>query len=178
MAPVSSSSWETPVPLDFLKRRGGDGEKPEPATPKPTRSIGLPEEVVAQEYQLKLYFAGKSTEGVRMTAGPQAMHELPEMLSGIVSGEIEVVEPLPLEFAQAVPQIVRPSEAMQWLNAHHQLSPVTRHTLYVLESIDAVDLAFDTLACGLLDGEVSTSGLSRVQRHRRWRRVALGRGNG
>ena len=158
MAPVSSSSWETPVPLDFLKRRGGDDEKPASGTPKPTRAIGLPEEVVAQEYQLKLYFAGKSTEGVRMTAGPQAMHELPEMLSGVVSGEIEVVEPLPLEFAQAVPQIVRPSEAMQWLNAHHQLSPVTRHTLYVLESIDAVDLAFDTLACGLLDGEVSTSG--------------------
>ena len=30
-----------------------------------------------------------------------------------------MVEPLPLEFAHAMPQIVRPSEAMQWLNAHH-----------------------------------------------------------
>ena len=46
---------------------------------------------------------------------------------------------------------------MQWLNAHHQLSPVTRHALVVLESIDAVDLAFDTFACGLLDGETDTS---------------------
>ena len=53
---------------------------------------------------------------------------------------------------------MRPSEAMQWLNAHHQLNPVTRHALVVLESIDAVDLAFDTFACGLLDGETDTSG--------------------
>ncbi len=145
------------MPLEFLKRRGGEPDRPA-AAPQPARVVGLPEEVVAQEYQLKLYFAGKSTEGVRMSAGPQALAELPGMLAGTVRGDIEVVEPLPLEFAQAVPQIVRPSEAMQWLNAHHELSPVTRHALFVLESIDAVDLAFDTFACGLLEGDVDTSG--------------------
>ena len=47
---------------------------------------------------------------------------------------------------------------MQWLNAHHVHSPITRHALVVLESIDAVDLAFDTFVCSLLDGEVDTSG--------------------
>ena len=47
---------------------------------------------------------------------------------------------------------------MQWLNAHHVHSPITRHALVVLESIDAVDLAFDTFACALLDGEVDTAG--------------------
>ena len=47
---------------------------------------------------------------------------------------------------------------MQWLNAHHVHSPITRHALVVLESIDAVDLAFDTFVCALLDGEVDTSG--------------------
>ena len=47
---------------------------------------------------------------------------------------------------------------MQWLNAHHAHSPITRHALVVLESIDAVDLAFDTFACALLDGEIDTSG--------------------
>ena len=47
---------------------------------------------------------------------------------------------------------------MQWLNAHHELSPITRHALVVLESIDAVDLAFDTFVCALLDGETDTSG--------------------
>ena len=145
------------MPLEFLKRRGGDADKTAPAS-QPATAVGLPEEVVAQEFQLKLQYAGKSTEGVRMRAGPRALGELPEMLSGIARSDVEVVEPLPLEFAQAAPQIARPSEAMQWLNAHHELSPITRHALVVLESIDAVDLAFDTFACALLDGETDTSG--------------------
>jgi hypothetical protein len=144
------------VPLDFLKRRGGDADKPT-STQQPA-STGLPEEVAAQEFQLKLHYAGKSSEGVRMRVGPRAMAELPDMLDGFGHGEVEVVEPLPLEFAHAMPQIAHPSEAMQWLNAHHELSPVTRHALVVLETIDAIDLAFDTFVCTLLDGEVDTSG--------------------
>ena len=144
------------MPLEFLKRKG-DADKAAPAA-TPVAPAGMPEEVVAQEYQLKLYYAGKSTEGVRMRAGPQAMAELPRMLDGLTRNEVEVVDPLALEYAQAVPVIARPSEAMQWLNAHHDLSPVTRHALVVLESIDAVDLAFDTFVCSLLDGETDTSG--------------------
>ena len=144
------------MPLEFLKRKG-DADKAA-SVPPPAASVGLPEEVVAQDFQLKLYYAGKSTEGVRMRAGPQAMAELPRMLEGLTRNPVEVVDPLPLEFAQAVPVIARPSEAMQWLNAHHELGPVTRHALVVLESIDAVDLAFDTFACALLDGEIDTSG--------------------
>jgi hypothetical protein len=93
-----------------------------------------------------------------MRTGPHAMAELPAMLHGLAKSEIEVVEPLPIEFSQATPTISRPSEAMQWLNAHHVHSPVTRHALVVLESIDAIDLAFDTFVCSLLDGEVDTSG--------------------
>ena len=144
------------VPLEFLKRRGGDADQPAQASTAKV-APGVPEEVVAQEYQLKLYYAGKSSEGVRLKAGPRALAELPSMLAGIAKSDVEVVEPLPLEFSQALPSIVRPSEAMQWLNAHHQLNPVTRHALVVLESIDAIDLAFDTFACGLLDGETDTS---------------------
>jgi hypothetical protein len=151
------------VPLDFLKRRNS-ADSPAPATtpaaptPGAHAPITLPEEVVAQEFQLKLYYAGKTSEGVRMTAGPNAMAELPSMLHGLARTPIEVVEPLPIEFSQATPIIARPSEAMQWLNAHHVHSPVTRHALVVLETIDAVDLAFDTFVCTLLDGEVDTSG--------------------
>jgi hypothetical protein len=118
----------------------------------------LPEEITAQEFSLKLYYSGKSSEGVRMKAGPNAMAELPSMLAGMAKSEIEVVEPLPIEFSGASPAIARPSEAMQWLNAHHMHSPVTRHALVVLETIDAIDLAFDTFVCALLDGEVDTSG--------------------
>jgi hypothetical protein len=151
------------VPLDFLKRRNATDTPAQPAaSAAPSTSqraaITLPEEVVAQEFQLKLYYAGKTSEGVRMTAGPNAMSELPSMLHGLARTDIEVVDPLPIEFSQATPIISRPSEAMQWLNAHHVHSPVTRHALVVLESIDAVDLAFDTFVCTLLDGEVDTSG--------------------
>ncbi len=147
------------MPLDFLKRKGSNGA-PSPAAPATaaTRSIVLPEEVVAQDFQLKLYYAGKTSEGVRMQAGAGAMDELPSMMAGLAKSEIEVVEPLPIEFSQATPTIARPSEAMQWLNAHHVHSPITRHALVVLESIDAIDLAFDTFACSLIDGEIDTSG--------------------
>ena len=147
------------MPLDFLKRKNtGDAAAAKPAAAAPTSSVVLPEEVVAQEFQLKLHYAGKTSEGVRMKAGPQAMTELPSMLVGLAKAEIEVVDPLPIEFSQATPTISRPSEAMQWLNAHHVHSPITRHALVVLESIDAIDLAFDTFVCSLLDGEVDTSG--------------------
>jgi hypothetical protein len=139
------------VPLDFLKRKGNaDAAAAAPSTSTASSSL-MPEEVVAQDHLLKLYYAGKSSEGVRLKAGPAAIAELPTMLIGLARSEIEVVEPLP-------PTIVSPSEAMQWLNAHHVHSPITRHALVVLESIDAVDLAFDTFVCALLDGEVDTSG--------------------
>ena len=146
------------MPLDFLKRKSTAEPEPQPAPPAPSASIVMPEEVVAQDFQLKLYYAGKTSEGVRMKAGPQAMADLPSMLVGLAKSEIEVVEPLPIEFSQATPTIARPSEAMQWLNAHHVHTPITRHALVVLESIDAVDLAFDTFVCALLEGEIDTSG--------------------
>jgi hypothetical protein len=147
------------VPLEFLKRKATpDASTPVDAVAAPTGSVVMPEEVVAQEFQLKLYYAGKTSEGVRMKSGVATMTELPSMLVGLAKSEIEVVEPLPIEFSQATPTIVRPSEAMQWLNAHHVHSPITRHALLVLESIDAVDLAFDTFVCSLLDGEIDTSG--------------------
>ena len=158
MAPIHVDPGEDLVPLDFLKRRPGQ-DAAAPGVPQPTvSSITLPEEIVAQEHQLRLNFAGKSSEGVRMQAGSGAISELPSMLGGLAQAEIEVVEPLPIEFSQATPVITHPSEAMQWLNAHHAHSPITRHALYVLESIDAVDLAFDTFACTMLDGDVDTSG--------------------
>ncbi len=140
------------MPLEFLKRRSAEA----PSTPSPVAPI--PEEVSAQDYILKLYYAGKSSEGVRFKAGSRALQELPSMLLGLAQSEIEVVEPLAIEFSQATPMIVRPAEAMQWLNAHHAQSPITRHALVVLESIDAIDLAFDTFVCSMLDGEVDTSG--------------------
>ena len=51
--------------------------------------------MVAQDHLLKLYYAGKSSDGVRLKAGPAAIAELPTMLIGLARSEIEVVEPLP-----------------------------------------------------------------------------------
>jgi hypothetical protein len=146
------------VPLDFLKRRGSEPAASAPATPPSAPSAMLPEEAIGQEHQLRLSYSGKSSEGVRMNGGHAALSEMPGMLAGLAKADIEIVEPLPLEYSQATPTIVRPSEAMQWLNAHHMHSPITRHALQVLEAIDAVDLAFDTFAVTLLDGEIDTSG--------------------
>ena len=146
------------MPLDFLKRRGGENDASQAEPPPSVSSVILPEEAVGQEHQLRLSYSGKSSEGVRMNGGHNALHELPRMLDGLANADVEIVEPLPLEYSQATPTIVRPSEAMQWLNAHHMQSPITRHALQVLESIDAVDMAFDTFAVTLLDGELDTSG--------------------
>ena len=101
------------MPLDFLKRRDNEKNDAAAATPPAAASSVMPEEIVAQEYQLKLYFAGKSSEGVRMKTGPNAMSELPSMLVGLAKSEIEVVDPLPIEFSEATPTIVRPSEALR-----------------------------------------------------------------
>lgn len=138
--------------MPFLRR------KPADTTPSVTSAMPFPEEVAGQDFQLKLYYAGKSSEGVRFKAGPRAFEELPSLLLGLAETDVEVVQPLEMEFGHAAPSIVRPDEAMQWLNAHHALGPITRHALVVLESIDAIDLAFDTFACTLLDGEVDTAG--------------------
>jgi hypothetical protein len=153
----AAASREDVVPLEFLKRRGG-GPQPSGAGARPGGAPGLPEEVVAESFQLKLQYTGKSTEGVRISAGPQALAGLTGMLVGVAKSEIELVEPLSMQYAKATPQIVRPGEAMQWLNANHALSPITRHGLYILELVDAIDMAFDTFACALLDGELDVAG--------------------
>ena len=144
------------MPLEFLKRRGGDADA---AQPSQAPAVGLPEEVVAQDYQLKLYYAGKSSEGVRMQGGPaRARRAAVDARGHHARATSRSSSRCRSSSRRRCPQIVRPSEAMQWLNAHHQLSPITRHALVVLETIDAIDLAFDTFACALLDGETDTSG--------------------
>ncbi len=94
------------MPLDFLRRRSSAKNEAD------TRPTLLPEDVEAQEYTIKLTYRAKSSQGVRMTAGPNAMAELPGML-GIAISEVDVVEPLAMEFQGASPAIVHPAEALQ-----------------------------------------------------------------
>jgi hypothetical protein len=80
------------------------------------------------------------------------------MLDNVARTPVEVVEPRATTLASASPSIVRTAEALEWLRAHGESSPITRHALYVLESLDAIDPAYDTFACALLDGTIDPSG--------------------
>jgi hypothetical protein len=149
------------VPLEFLRRRGGErpatragkgGVIPEPGPPP------VPEEAVAQDHQLRLNFGAKTSVGVRLEGGPQMLAALPRMLDGLALTDVEVVAPRETTLTVAAPSIIRTQEAAEWLRAHGESSPITRHALWVLESLDAIDPAYDTFACALLDGEVDTSG--------------------
>lgn len=93
-----------------------------------------------------------------MQANPALMTHLPELLIELAKSDVEVVQPRPTELASASPAIVRTDEATAWLQAHGSSSPIARHALWVLESLDAVDLTYDTFAVAMLDGEVDTSG--------------------
>ena len=145
------------MPLEFLKRRGGDADA---AQPSQAPVVGLPEEVVAQDYQLKLYYAGKSSEGVRMKAGPRALAELPSMLAGHhARATSRSSSRCPLEFSPGASRrsSARPRRCSgSTPTTSSTRSPATRWSSS--RSIDAVDLAFDTFACALLDGETDTSG--------------------
>ena len=99
------------MPLEFLRRRG-NGSAAATAEPPAPSAHALPEEIVAQDYSLKLSYTGKTSEGVRMRAGQNVVPELPGMLAGLAKGDIDVVEPLPLEYQQAAPVIQRADEAL------------------------------------------------------------------
>lgn len=140
------------MPLDFLKRRRGEPKAPEPAAPPP------PEDLEAEEFELKLTYRAKSSQGVRMAAGPAVTELLPTLLAGIARGEVVLVAPLTVESQDAAPRITDPAQAMAWVNARHQEPPFTRHALMILESLDAIDPAFETAALALLSGETDTAG--------------------
>jgi hypothetical protein len=145
------------VTFDFLKRK-----KDEPAAAP--QSMGLPdpgiltEEPPAEDYELKLTYRARSSKGVRFAPGEGSVAALPAMVAQYATSPIEVVEPLDPQFADANPAVMRTIEASQWLNAHHHRSPITRHGLMVLEILNAVDPAFETIAICLLDGEVDAAG--------------------
>jgi hypothetical protein len=139
------------LPLEFLKRRK---KAEEPPLPPPA----VPEEIEPEEFEIRLHYRAKSTEGVRMQNGQAAIRELPAMLAGVARTDIDLLYPLPVELSEAAPSFAQPSEAMQWLTAHQADSPIARHALVVLETVGAVDLAFDTLALALLHGETDTAG--------------------
>lgn len=148
------------MPLEFLRRRSGGSPAARGQAGSPTVQAPppVPEEAVAQDHQLRLNLGAKTSVGVRFRGGQELMAALPHMLEDVATGDIEVVPPRETTLTIASPSITRTQEAAEWLRAHGEASPITRHALFVLESLDAIDPAYDTFAVTLLDGEVDTSG--------------------
>ena len=139
--------------MDFLKRVLGSGDEP-PAPPPDAPTDGLQ----AEDHELKLTYRAKSSQGVRMTAGPNALATLPEMLADVSQGRVTVVPPLDSLIHAAAPDLLRPEEAEAWLHATRDQPPDIRHGLMILASLDALDPAFETSALSQLSGETDTSG--------------------
>jgi hypothetical protein len=138
--------------MSFLRRK----KSPEAAAPPPPTP--MQEEVTAQEYLLRLSFVARSSDGQRLPADPTVAAAIPAIVEPLSSTTVETIEPLPLEYSDASPAIERFNEVQQWVLARRDVSPIGRHGLYVLEMTDALDMTVDTFACGLLHGDVDTSG--------------------
>lgn len=137
--------------MSFLRRGRNKEEVPPPPTP-------VQEEVAAQQFSLKLTFLARSSDGLRLPADPRMQSMLPSVVEPLAISPVEVLEPVSNELADAAPNIERLPELQQWITVRSMASPIAHHTLYVLESTDAVDMTVDTLATALLHGQTDTSG--------------------
>lgn len=137
--------------MSFLRRNRNKEEPPPPPTP-------VQEEVAAQQFTLKLAFLARSSEGQRMPGDPKIRASLPGVVQPLALTDVEVLEPVGHDLADAAPNIERLPELQQWITARAAVSPIGQHALYVLESTDALDMTVDTFFCALLHGETDTSG--------------------
>lgn len=137
--------------MSFLRRKKNEPSAPPPPTP-------VQEDVSAQQYSLKLAFLARSSDGLRMQADPAVAAALPGIVEPLSQTNVEVIEPLPLEYSNAAPTIERFDEVQQWVLARRDVSPIGRHALYILELTDALDMTVDSFVSGLLHGDTDTSG--------------------
>jgi hypothetical protein len=137
--------------MSFLRRKQKQESPPPPPQP-------MHEDVSAQQYSLKLAFLARSSDGLRMQADPGVLQAMPGIVEPLASTPVEVLEPLPLEYTDAAPNMERTNEMQQWVLARRDVSPIGRHALYVLELTDALDMTVDTFYCAMLYGETDTSG--------------------
>lgn len=143
------------MPIPFLGRK-----KKTPVRPAPRPSLPH-DQLELEDQSLRLHFHSLSSHGVRMPSEHDIPVRLASLLEGYAQSPVELIEPLPVEFQNAAPSIVKPESALQWINAHHGRSPISRHALFILESLDALDLAYETFAVALLNGDVDGEGFPR-----------------
>ena len=138
--------------MSFLRRNKKQGA-PAPPPPQPVY-----EDVSAQQYSVKLAYLARSSDGLRMQADPGVREILPGIVEPLASTPVEVIDPLPIEFTDAAPNMERFNEMQQWVLARRDVGPIGRHALFVLEMTDALDMTVDTFYSALLHGETDTSG--------------------
>ena len=143
-----------PLSISFLRRK-----KQEPEPP-PAPAV---DDVEAREYSERVTLMGRSSDALRLRPGPASAAALPSILESIAPGRVEIIEPLPLDLANASPAMERFNELQQWVVARRDVGPIGRHGLWVLELIDALDMTVDTFYCALLHGETDTSGYPEYQ---------------
>jgi hypothetical protein len=142
------------VALDIVKRLLGRPE--EAPTPAPEAT---PEGLIIEDHELKLTYRAKTTQGVRMTAGPNALASLPNLLADVAHvGRVSVVPPLDSSADRAAPDLLRPELSQAWLHATHDQPPEVRHGMLVLALLDAYDPAYETIVLAQLAGQTDTSG--------------------
>lgn len=144
------------MPIPFLRR----SKRKAPAK-APVRPSLPPDQLELEDQSLRLHYRALSSHGVRVPSDHDVPVRLPNLLEGYVLSPVELIEPLPIDYQNASPQITRPENALQWINAHYGRSPISRHALLILESLDALDLAYETFAVALLSGDVDGEGFPR-----------------
>lgn len=143
------------MPIPFLSRRKA------PAKAAPPRVRIPPDQIETNVLSIKFQYYSMSSHGVRTPGTHDVPERLPALLAGFATSPVELIEPLPIDFEDAAPALVRPEAALQWINAHHGRSPLARQALFVFESLDVVDLAYETFALALLHGELDGEGFPR-----------------
>jgi hypothetical protein len=143
------------VPLPFV------GSRKKNKAPVAPHRVSLPPDTIEfEEASLRLQYYSMSSHGVRMPHVDDIPSFLPRLLEGFASN-VEVIEPLDESFQNAAPQLLRPQLALEWINAHHGRSKIGRHAIYILESLDSIDLAYETFAVAMLYGDVDGEGFPR-----------------
>ncbi len=141
------------MPLPFIGRKKSVAKK------APERVRIPPDTIDFEMHSMKHQYQTMSSHGVRTPGAHDVAQRLSDLLSGFAASPVELIEPLDIDFENSAPSIVRPEAALQWINAHHGRSPLAREALYVFESLDVLDLAYETFALALLHGELDGEGL-------------------
>src|SRR3954454_5369765 len=130
------------------------GSKKQKAAPPAPHRVSLPPDTIEfEEASLRLQYHSMSSHGVRLPHVDNIPSFLPKLLESFAAN-VEVVEPLDESFQNAATQILRPQVALEWTNAHLGLSKIGRHALYILESLDGIDVADETFGFAMLYGEL------------------------